>query len=85
MASDGPPHPPEFRKILIGVGSLPWKYPSICSLAASVSSIILKFSSYILIIDYIQADLNAKTKHDYQECQCRGPIKSLNCYLIRDL
>jgi hypothetical protein len=46
MASDGPPQPPEFRKILMGVGSLPWKYSFICTLAGSVKSIIVKLSLF---------------------------------------
>jgi len=46
MAREGPPQPPELRKILIGVGSLPWKYSFICTFAGSVKSIIVKLSLF---------------------------------------
>jgi hypothetical protein len=41
MASDGPPHPPEFKKIRMGETSLPLKYSAICFVATSVTSTIM--------------------------------------------
>jgi len=41
MASDGPPHPPEFKKIRMGETSLPLKYSAICFVATSVTSTII--------------------------------------------
>jgi hypothetical protein len=41
MASDGPPHPPEFKKIRMGEISFPLKYSAICFVAASVTSTII--------------------------------------------
>jgi hypothetical protein len=38
---DGPPHPPSFRKILMGVASFPLKYSLICSLADGVTSTMI--------------------------------------------
>jgi hypothetical protein len=46
MASDGPPHPPEFKKIRIGETSLPLKYSAICLVAADVTSTIV-FSFFV--------------------------------------
>jgi len=44
MARDGPPHPPAFKKIRIGVAFLPVKYSAIFSVADFViSSIIFSF------------------------------------------
>jgi hypothetical protein len=41
MARDGPPHPPEFKKIRMGETSLPLKYSAICFVATSVTSTII--------------------------------------------
>ena len=41
MAKEGPPQPPSFKKILMGVTSLSLKYSAICSLADVVTSTIL--------------------------------------------
>jgi hypothetical protein len=41
MASDGPPHPPEFKNIRMGETSFPLKYSAICFVAASVTSTIV--------------------------------------------
>jgi len=49
MAREGPPQPPELRKIRIGVGSLPWKYSFICTFAGSVKTIIVKLSFFIYL------------------------------------
>jgi hypothetical protein len=44
MAREGPPHPPAFKKIRIGVAFLPFKYSAIFSVADFViSSIIFSF------------------------------------------
>jgi len=40
-ASDGPPHPPSFKKILIGETVFPLKYSAICCVAEVVTSTIL--------------------------------------------
>jgi hypothetical protein len=45
MARDGPPHPPAFIKIRIGVTSLSFKYSAIFSVADFVISSII-FSLY---------------------------------------
>jgi len=41
MASDGPPHPPEFKKIRMGATSFPLKYSAICFVADCVTSTIV--------------------------------------------
>jgi len=41
MARDGPPHPPEFKKIRMGETSFPLKYSAICLVAAPVTSTII--------------------------------------------
>jgi len=49
MAREGPPQPPELRKIRMGVGSFPWKYSFICTFAGSVKTIIVKLSLLIYL------------------------------------
>jgi hypothetical protein len=44
MARDGPPHPPELRKMRMGLTSLPLKYSVISSVADFVTSSIVTSS-----------------------------------------
>jgi len=61
MASEGPPQPPEFRKILMGVGSFPLKYSSTCVFAASVNSIIVTLLVQLFNVPEIITGLNSLT------------------------
>jgi len=49
MARDGPPHPPEFKKIRMGETSFPLKYSAICFVAASVTSTIIFLLFFVKI------------------------------------
>ena len=77
----GPPHPPSFKKIRIGVTSLPLKYSAICSVADGVTSTMTpscrndkmksahKSRSVILFTQYEWLKLNIGKifVNDYQE------------------
>jgi len=58
MAREGPPQPPELRKMRMGVGSLPWKYSFICTFAGSVKLIIVKLSLFIYLFFRVILSLN---------------------------
>jgi hypothetical protein len=51
-ARDGPPHPPEFRKMRMGLTSLPLKYSAISSVADFVTSSIITSPQKYLFYDF---------------------------------